>query len=115
MLDHSTLKHEATAKEAEKTEEPAAADSSPTVEKVSRTILFSRVSCPNCTMAMNYLAKAGLPFEKIIADDHMDLAREFGVKQTPTLIVTDGLGNFEKFAGAGAIRAYAAEQKLDHV
>ena len=115
VLDHSTLKHEAPAKEAEKTEEPAAADSSPTVEKVSRTILFSRVSCPNCTMAVNYLAKAGLPFEKIIADDHMDLAREFGVKQTPTLIVTDGLGNFEKFAGAGAIRAYAAEQKLDHV
>ena len=39
----------------------------------------------------------------------MDLAREFGVKQTPTLVVTDGKGGFEKFAGAGAIRQHLAQ------
>ena len=57
-------------------------------------------------MAANYLSKAGVPYEKILADEHMDLAREFGVKQTPTLIVTDGKGGFEKFAGAGAIKQH---------
>ena len=74
----------------------------------SGTASFSRVSCPNCTMAANYLAKAGKEYEKILADEHMDMAREFGVKQTPTLVVTDGKGGFEKYAGAGAIKQYLA-------
>ena len=57
-------------------------------------------------MAANYLSKAGVAYEKVLADDNMDLARAYGVKQTPTLIVTDGKGGFEKFAGAGAIKQH---------
>ena len=94
---------------ADKKEEPAPAAQAPAADaNEKRTILFSRVSCPNCTMAANYLAKAGMEYEKILADEHMDMAREFGVKQTPTLVVTDGKGGFEKYAGAGAIKQYLA-------
>ena len=94
---------------ADKKEEPAPAVQAPAADaNEKRTILFSRVSCPNCTMAANYLAKAGKEYEKILADEHMDMAREFGVKQTPTLVVTDGKGGFEKYAGAGAIKQYLA-------
>lgn len=36
------------------------------------------------------LEKAGLPFEKIYANDQPDLAKSFGVMQAPTLVVSDG-------------------------
>ena len=75
----------------------------------SRTILFSRNACPNCTMAMNYLNKAGVAYEKVIADDHMDLARQYGIKQTPTLVVETAEGS-HKYAGAGAIKNYVAQK-----
>ena len=109
VIEHSHLTHNGPIYEDKKAETVPAAPAEPVEAKDAndkRTILFSRVSCPNCTMAANYLAKAGVAYEKILADEHMDLAREFGVKQTPTLIVTDGKGGFEKFAGAGAIRQH---------
>jgi ribonucleoside-triphosphate reductase len=107
VIEHSHLTHSGPVEHAQKPEtETGAAEVSDAKEK--RTILFSRVSCPNCTMAANYLAKAGMEYEKILADEHMDMAREFGVKQTPTLVVTDGKGGFEKYAGAGAIKQYLA-------
>ena len=49
--------------------------------------------------------KAGFRYDKILADEHPELAKEYGVKQAPTLIVPRGTG-FEKIAGAGAIKAY---------
>ena len=108
VIEHSHLTHSGPVEHEQKPETAAgAAEVSDAKEK--RTILFSRVSCPNCTMAANYLAKAGVAYEKLIADDHMDMAREFGVKQTPTLVVTDGKGGFEKYAGAGAIKQYLAQ------
>ena len=36
-----------------------------------------------------------------------NVAKQFGVKQAPTLVVTTD-GGFEKYAGAGAIKQYAA-------
>ena len=108
VIEHSHLTHSGPVEHEQKPETAVgAAEASDAKEK--RTILFSRVSCPNCTMAANYLAKAGVAYEKLIADDHMDMAREFGVKQTPTLVVTDGKGGFEKYAGAGAIKQYLAQ------
>ena len=108
VIEHSHLTHSGPI-DSEKKKETAPVAAAPAEDaKAQRTILFSRVSCPNCTMAANYLAKAGVSYEKLIADEHMDMAREFGVKQTPTLIVTDGKGGFEKYAGAGAIKQYLA-------
>ena len=107
VIENSHLTHNGPIYADKQTEAPAApAEAADAKEK--RTILFSRVSCPNCTMAANYLAKAGVEYEKVLADEHMDMAREFGVKQTPTLVVTDGEGGFEKYAGAGAIKQYLA-------
>ena len=105
VIENSHLTHNGPIYADKQTEAPAApAEAADAKEK--RTILFSRVSCPNCTMAANYLAKAGVEYEKVLADEHMDMAREFGVKQTPTLVVTDGEGGFAKYAGAGAIKQY---------
>jgi ribonucleoside-triphosphate reductase len=71
-----------------------------------KIILFATRTCPNCKIAVTLLEKAGVPFEKIIADENPGLTQKYGVKQAPTLVVDDGK-NVEKIAGAGAIRAFA--------
>ena len=70
-----------------------------------RTILFVKNNCPNCRMAYGYLDKAGLQYEKINAEENEELARSYGIRQAPTLVVVDG-DSIEKFAGAGAIKQY---------
>ena len=42
-----------------------------------------------------------------MAAENAELAKIYGVKQAPTLIITDG-DKFEKIAGAGAIKAYVS-------
>ena len=56
----------------------------------AKAILISRVTCPNCRVAEGLLAKAGVEFEKRIAEENLDLCRQYGVKGAPTLIITDG-------------------------
>ena len=53
------------------------------------------------------LDKQNFPYEKLNAEENVELAKQFGVKQAPTLVVTTDSG-FEKYAGAGAIKQYAA-------
>ena len=55
-----------------------------------KVILFGRVTCPNCRVAEQLLQKAGVAYEKLIADDHKDLCLHYGVKGAPTLVITDG-------------------------
>ena len=78
-------------------------------EAHSRAILFATPTCPNCRIACSYLDKAGFEYEKLMAEEHADLARSYGVKQAPTLVITDGK-DFEKFAGAGAIKTFLNAQ-----
>ena len=77
------------------------------VEKAGQALLFTTPTCPNCRLAVTMLDKQGFAYEKLNAEDNAELAKKYGVKQAPTLIVTDG-EHFEKYAGAGAIRQYAA-------
>jgi ribonucleoside-triphosphate reductase len=56
----------------------------------AKAILISRVTCPNCRVAEGLLAKAGIDFEKKIAEENLELCRQYGVKGAPTLIITDG-------------------------
>ena len=69
-------------------EEAPAAPAPAAVE--GKAILFSRVTCPNCRVAEGLLTKAGVAFEKLIADENVELCRKYGVKGAPTLVITDG-------------------------
>jgi ribonucleoside-triphosphate reductase len=82
-----------------------AAQNTPDAGK-KKVMLFATRTCPNCKIAAAILEKDGVPFEKIIADENPEITAKYGVKQAPTLVVDDGV-NFEKIAGAGAIRAFA--------
>ena len=105
VIANSHLTHQGPKPE-EKVEQPSAAVEQGEI-KGGRAILFATPTCPNCRIACQYMDKAGFPYEKLMAAEHAELAKIYGVKQAPTLIVTDG-EKFEKIAGAGAIKAYVS-------
>ena len=90
-------------------EAPSAAPEVPPVH--GKAILFATPTCPNCRIACSYLDKAGFAYEKLMAGENAELAKKYGVKQAPTLIVPDGDG-YEKIAGAGAIKQYLADHSI---
>ncbi|NLC72272.1 MAG: ribonucleoside triphosphate reductase [Ruminococcaceae bacterium] len=74
-------------------------------EQSDEPMLFTTPTCPNCKLAVSMLEKGNVPYRKINAEDYADMARSFGIKQAPTLIIKNNEG-FEKFSGAGAIKQY---------
>jgi ribonucleoside-triphosphate reductase len=73
----------------------------------AKAILFSRVTCPNCRVAEGLLGKAGVAYEKLIADEHVDLCKKYGVKGAPTLVITDG-ENHVNYYSVPEIKKYLA-------
>ncbi|MCQ2456578.1 MAG: ribonucleoside triphosphate reductase [Clostridia bacterium] len=67
--------------------------------------LFATATCPNCKIAAAALDKAGVVFEKVYANDNPEMAREFGIRQAPTLVVVEN-GEVRKFAGVSDIKKY---------
>ena len=67
--------------------------------------LFATTTCPNCKIACAALDKAGVSYTKIFADKQPDLAREYGIRQSPTLVVKTGADTF-KFVGVSEIKKY---------
>ncbi len=86
---------------------PAVEQPAQHVDKVGTALLFTTPTCPNCRLAVTMLDKQHFPYEKLNAEENAELAMKYGVKQAPTLVVTDG-DHFEKYAGAGAIKQYAS-------
>ena len=72
-----------------------------------KAILISRVTCPNCRVAENLLNKAGVSYEKRIAEENLDLCRQLDIKGAPTLVLTDG-ENHTKFYSVPEIKKYIA-------
>ena len=72
-----------------------------------KVLLFSRVTCPNCRVAEQLLTKAGVAYEKLIADDNKDLCIRYGVKGAPTLVSVDG-ENHQNHYSVPEIKKYLA-------
>ena len=105
VIANSHLTHQGP-KEETPVEQPAAAAAQEEI-KGGRAILFATPTCPNCRIACQYMDKAGFSYEKLMAAEHAELAKQYGVKQAPTLVIVDG-DKFEKIAGAGAIKQYVS-------
>ncbi len=67
-----------------------------------KVMLFATPTCPNCKAAATFLDKAGIPYEKLMANEHADLVAKYGVRQAPTLITASG----EKIVNLSNIKAY---------
>ncbi len=72
----------------------------PTLEE--KVLLFATPTCPNCKAAATFLEKAGIPYEKLMANENPELVAEYGVRQAPTLITASG----EKIVNLSNIKAY---------
>ena len=52
-----------------------------------RVMLFATKTCPKCKIAASLLEKDGVEFEKLFVEDNEELARGYGLRQAPTLVV----------------------------
>ena len=67
------------------------------------TYLFTTATCPNCKIACSLLDKAGVAYQKLLANEHVEMVEAFGIKQAPTLVVVKG-GESQKFVGVSDIK-----------
>ena len=71
-----------------------------------KTMLFTTATCPNCRIAIKMLDDAGIPYEKVLAEEVPELATKLGIRQAPTLVCGGQL-----YAGAGEIKKFISQQK----
>ena len=72
--------------------------------------LFATTTCPNCKIVAAEMDKMGLAYEKIYANENPEAAKEAGIKQAPTLVVTDN-GTVTKIVGVSDIKKFLATLK----
>ena len=70
--------------------------------------LFATTTCPNCKIVAAQMDKMGLNYEKIYGNVDIDKAREYGIRQAPTLIVEDAEGQ-HRYTGVQEIKKFLAE------
>ncbi len=80
-----------------------------TKTKASKIMLIGTKTCPNCKLAIAKLEEANVPFEKIYAEDNIELAMSFGVKQVPALVLSDG-DTFERVVNVSNIIKWIRER-----
>ena len=73
----------------------------------AKALLFSRVTCPNCKVAESLLNKAGVAYEKLIAEENVELCKRYGIKGAPTLVITDG-ENHVNYYSVPEVKKYIA-------
>ena len=71
-----------------------------------KLILFTTATCPKCVMAKKFLADANLEYETVVVNDNPDMARKYGIKQAPTLLVMDGDEVISRIENPSNIRAF---------
>jgi len=69
---------------------PYEADECECAAEPDKLLLFTTKTCPKCRMAKMFLDQAGIEYETVVADDNPELAKEFGIKEAPTLVVVSG-------------------------
>ena len=101
---HSALKHSHAVAAADCKHEASV------TAKAPKALLFATHTCPNCRTAEAALQRCGIAYSKIFAEENAALCEQFGIRQAPTLVVTEG-GRTERHAGASDIIAYAEAAK----
>ncbi len=90
--------------------EEAAVEEGCSCSEAEKVLLFTTETCPNCKLAVQWLDKAGVSYEKLFVSENQDLAKELELKQAPTLVAYKN-GTAEKYAGVAAVKKYIDELK----
>lgn len=87
------------------------AESSASNSDAEKLILVTTKTCPNCQAAKNYLNKAGIEYDVILADeaDGAEIAVQYNISAAPTLIVQSG-EEAELYSNVSNIRAYIGKR-----
>ena len=91
----------------ENTEPAAAPETAGKTIDPSVPTLFKTSTCPNCKLVCAKFDAAGVKYDVVNCTEDPETAKKYGIKQAPTLLVGS-----ERYAGAGAILAWAREQQL---
>lgn len=75
--------------------------------KDSKIYLFTTPTCPNCVIAKEILKNSNIDYEMINAVENLNLAKEYGVVQAPTL-VSISENHIVKFSGISDIKKILA-------
>ena len=67
--------------------------------------LFKSATCPNCKIAESLLDKANINYQKVLAEQNIQLTESLGIKQAPTLVVVKN-GELEKFTMVPNIKKF---------
>jgi anaerobic ribonucleoside-triphosphate reductase len=73
-----------------------------------KQMLFVTKTCPNCKVVKSMLESKGVKCEIIDAEDNAELAKSYGIKQAPTMIV-EGKDGFGAYTGIAGIKDYLSE------
>ena len=73
-------------------------------------LLFATKTCPNCKIAAALLDKAGISYTKIDAELDVDMTNEYGIRQAPTLVITNG-NEAVKVTNVSNIKKYIEEHR----
>ncbi len=71
-----------------------------------KVLLFTTATCPNCKIACALLDKAGVDYQKVLANENAALAEQLGIRQAPTLVVTSDGKEGMRYAGVSEIKKY---------
>ncbi len=113
-IDHATITKELLQARAngtidcdcEKAAEPCECET-PAAEGNARVMLFATATCPKCKVAAAMLEKEGIPFVKLLVEENEELARAYGLRQAPTLVV-ESEGKFATFAEITGVKDFIA-------
>ena len=73
-------------------------------------LLFTTRTCPNCRFAKLALDERGIAYETILAEDELELAKHYNIRQVPTLIVVDANKEVEQYSNYGNIAKFIQRQ-----
>ena len=68
-------------------------------------MLFTTKTCPNCKIASTWLNNAGIEYDKVDAEENVELTKKFAIMQAPTLVVCSKDGVMT-YCNASNIRKY---------
>ncbi|MBQ2154384.1 MAG: ribonucleoside triphosphate reductase, partial [Oscillospiraceae bacterium] len=83
----------------------------PAAEPADGLLLFTTSTCPKCVMAKKFLADAGISYGTVVVDKDPALAKQYGVRQAPTLLVLKDGAEVQRVENPSNIRLFAEQNR----
>ena len=74
--------------------------------ELEKPLLITTRTCPNCKVAISMLDRAGVDYDKVVADEEPEVAKKYGITQAPTLVAA-GENGVELYAGIMNVKKFA--------